>query len=151
MIETNNAPKLTVIEGRAGKAKRVKRNANARKHRVTARQRRTVGQLVAAVGGSFMPVASYTLAHSVGSNPVLWVLVVAALSYSPLLSRGYLARTPGRPQAAPRTRRPSRGFASTSVPSSPPKAAILPYLGVAGLTMLVMINAVAAWSKARGQ
>jgi hypothetical protein len=126
-------------------------NAQRRKRRVTAKQKRTVGQAIASLGGSFMPIVSFTLAHTAGTNPIMWVLVVAALSYS-LPSVAAWAMTWTRSTVK------SYGFAVllegvlVFAPGGEHLAtAIVPYLGGAGLTALVLINAVAAWSKAKGK
>jgi hypothetical protein len=149
MSDTNavpNVPNLSVIRN-----ERRRVNAQRRKRRVTAKHRKTVGQFIASLGGSFMPVASFTLAHTAGTNPVMWVLVVAALSYS-LPSVAAWAMTWTRSTVK------SYGFAVllegvlVFAPGGEHLAGMLvPYLGGAGLTALVLINAVAAWSKAKGK
>jgi hypothetical protein len=70
-----------VVSLAAVRTRRQQRNAQRHKARVTAKQRRSVGQVMAALGASLMPVPSFSLAHTAGTNPVMWILV-AALSYS---------------------------------------------------------------------
>ena len=51
--------------------------------KVSAAQKRSIGQLCAAIASGFLPVASYVMAHHESKgNPLLWVLVAAALMFS---------------------------------------------------------------------
>jgi hypothetical protein len=146
MIENNTVPNLSVIRGR-----RQQRNAAQQKARVTAKQRRSAGQVMASMGASLMPVASFSLAHTAGTNPTMWCLVVAALAYS-LPSVATWARTWTGSHVK------SYGFAVllegvlVFAPGGDGVArAVLPYLAPCCLGALVLINAVAAWTKARGK
>lgn len=51
--------------------------------KVSAAQKRAVGQVAAALAAGFLPIASYILAHFESKqNPMLWCLVAAALMFS---------------------------------------------------------------------
>lgn len=146
MIETNTVPQLSVVRGQ-----KQRRKAAAKRRRMSAKQRRSAGQAMASLGASLMPVASFSLAHTAGDNPTMWCLVVAALAYS-LPSVASWAMTWTRSTVK------SYGFAVllegvlVFAPGGDGVArAVLPYLAPCCLTALVLINAVAAWSKARGK
>ena len=50
---------------------------------LTVQRQRTLGQLLAAAAGAFLPVASYVISHhEVLTHPVKWLLVLAALAFS---------------------------------------------------------------------
>ena len=51
--------------------------------KVSVAQKRTIGQVCASVAAGFLPVASFILAHyETKTNPLLWILVCAALMFS---------------------------------------------------------------------
>jgi VIT1/CCC1 family predicted Fe2+/Mn2+ transporter len=51
--------------------------------KVSAAQKRTIGQFVAAIASGFLPIASFVIAHQeAASQPLLWILVAAALMFS---------------------------------------------------------------------
>jgi VIT1/CCC1 family predicted Fe2+/Mn2+ transporter len=94
-----------------------------------------LGTAVGAVLGGFVPLASYTMAHSeAAANPVMWVLVAAGLGYSattvfdwarvafknPIKALGFVALLEG-----------VMTFSRTH------------WLGIAGLALLIAINATA--------
>lgn len=50
---------------------------------VNAAQKRSVGQIIAALSAAFLPIASYVIAHfEMKGNPYLVILVIAALAFS---------------------------------------------------------------------
>lgn len=51
--------------------------------KVSAAQKRTIGQFVAAMASGFLPIASFVIAHhEAAQQPLLWLLVAAALMFS---------------------------------------------------------------------
>jgi hypothetical protein len=143
---SSSVPSLTLV-----RAERQRRRALRKAKRVTAKQRRTVGQAMASVGASLMPVASFSLAHTAGTNPTMWCLVVAALAYS-LPSVASWARTwTGNNVKAYGFAVLLEGVLVFAPGGDAVARAVLPYLAPCCLTALILINAVAAWAKAKGK
>jgi hypothetical protein len=124
----------------------VTRNANRptiakKKSKLTKAKQRTIGQLFAAIGASFLPVASYAIAHvEVESNPTMWILVAAALTFSAPMLIQWSQRWCGHVVKA-------LGF--TVLLEGVMVFSSLPALRLTGLAILVAINAHAAWSMAQ--
>jgi hypothetical protein len=140
--EANAAPALTLVHS-SDRRERRKRNARRRKARVTAKQRRTGGQFIAAYGASILPVVSFWTAHyDTDRMPMLWCLVAAGLLFS-LPSVMSWARTwSGSVYKA-------AGFSVLlEVGATFSPTAWISYLC---LTTLILANAYAAWGKARGK
>lgn len=117
----------------------------ARKRRATVKvlpslhkaEMRTIGQFIAALAASFLPIASYVIAHQeVATREYMWVLVGAALLFSAPTLAEWAQRWCSSPYKA-------WGFCvlleGTMVFSS------TVYLGYAGLAVLVAINCHSAW------
>jgi hypothetical protein len=118
---------------------KTKRKAKTRV-RVTVKQKRVADQLVACLGASFLPVASYMLAHYEAVDyPALWTLVTAALLFSAPSVATWAQRWTGSMVKA-------WGFSilldGTLVFSH------IQWLSLTGLGILVVINALAAWQRA---
>jgi len=105
-----------------------------------AAEKRTIGQFIAAVAASFLPVASYVLSHfEAKSQPMMWGLVVAALMFSaPTLVEWAQKWCKSLWKAV--------GF--TVLLEGVMVASSTTWLGAAGLAILVVINCHAAWSMA---
>lgn len=143
MSTSNVPPVLTVVNGSVPAAKRRSRVHARRKARMSAKQRRTAGQFVAAAGACFLPVASWQLAHAeVQQQPMLWGLVGAALLFSlPSVSAWAKTWTGNGYKAV--------GFAVLLEGCM--TFAHTPWLTYGGLGILAVINAYAAFGKARGK
>lgn len=105
-----------------------------------AAERRTIGQFIAAVAASFLPIASYVLAHfEAPAMPMMWGLVAAALMFSaPTLAEW----------AQKWCRSPYKAWGFTILLEGTMVASTTTALGYAGLAVLVVINCHAAWSLA---
>lgn len=67
----------------ASKAPTSRKQPTAVPIKLNAAQKRTIGQVMAAVASGFLPIASYVMAHiESAQNSLLWVLVAAALTFS---------------------------------------------------------------------
>ena len=103
---------------------------------------KTAQRIMAAMGASFLPVASYQVAHNeAAANPMLWALVGSALAFSmPQLVKWVHSWAPSRYYVK------AIGFAvlmeSVMIFSG------TPWLAYCGLGILVVINALAAWAQA---
>jgi len=105
-----------------------------------AAERRTIGQFIAAIAASFLPVASYVLSHfEAKGQPMMWGLVVAALMFSaPTLVEWAQKWCKSLWKAV--------GF--TVLLEGVMVASSTTWLGGAGLAILVVINCHAAWTMA---
>lgn len=75
-----SAPKAPVAKTTASKSRK---QPTAAPIKINAAQKRTIGQVMAAVASGFLPIASFVLAHYESkTEPMLWVLVAAALAFS---------------------------------------------------------------------
>lgn len=119
-------------EAKAKEAERLKMQAAMRKA--------GAGRIAAAIAAAFLPVASFVLAHiEAPGNPYLWVLVAAALLFSAPTLVQWAAKWCGGLYKA-------IGFAGL-LEGVMVFSHIAP-LAYAGLSILVMINAVSAWDRA---
>lgn len=112
----------------------------ARKARVTASQKKTVGQFVAAIAAAFLPVASFVIGHNeVAEHHWKAVIVIAALMFSAPTLIDWANRWTGSKLKA-------IGFAvlleSSMLLSS------TAFLNYAGLAILCVINCHSAWELA---
>lgn len=108
--------------------------------KLNAAQKRTVGQFCAAVAAGFLPIASYVMAHiESAANPLLWVLVAAALSFSAPTLADWAKKWCGSPVKA-------WGF--TILLEGVMVFSHTAWLSYAGLGILVAINATNAWGLA---
>jgi VIT1/CCC1 family predicted Fe2+/Mn2+ transporter len=108
--------------------------------KINAAQKRTIGQFVAAIASGFLPIASFVIAHhEAGTDPVLWLLVVAALMFSAPSVAGWAQKWCGNKIKA-------WGF--TVLLEGVLVFAHHEALSLGGLAMLVMINAANAWQLA---
>jgi hypothetical protein len=109
--------------------------------RLTKAKQRTIGQLFAAIGASFLPVASYMIAHiEVEQTPYMWILVIAALTFSAPMLIQWAQKWCGHVAKA-------IGF--TVLLEGVMVFSALPELRMGALVILVAINAHAAWSMAQ--
>lgn len=108
--------------------------------KVTAAQKRSIGQLCAAIASGFLPIASYVMAHiESAQNPMLWILVAAALTFSaPTLANWAEKWCGGKVKAW--------GF--TILLEGVMVFSGTAWLSYAGLAILVVINGSNAWSLA---
>lgn len=124
----------------------VTRNANIPNQRraakrLTKAKQRTFGQVFAAIGASFLPVASYAIAHiEVEQTPYMWILVCAALTFSAPMLVQWAQKWCGHMVKAV-------GF--TILLEGVMVFSSLPVLRLSGLAILVAINAHAAWTRAQ--
>lgn len=117
------------------------RNKRAQVRRLTKAKQRTFGQLFAAIGASFLPMASYAIAHiEVEQTPYMWILVCAALLFSAPMLVQWSQRWCGHMVKA-------IGF--TVLLEGVMVFSALPALRLSGLAILVAINAHAAWTRAQ--
>jgi VIT1/CCC1 family predicted Fe2+/Mn2+ transporter len=108
--------------------------------KVSAAQKRTIGQFVAAIASGFLPIASFVIAHhEAASEPLLWLLVAAALAFSAPSVASWAQKWCGHVVKA-------WGF--TVLLEGVLVFAHHEALSLAGLAMLVMINAANAWTLA---
>jgi VIT1/CCC1 family predicted Fe2+/Mn2+ transporter len=108
--------------------------------KVSAAQKRTIGQFVAAIASGFLPIASFVIAHhEAASEPLLWLLVAAALAFSAPSVASWAQKWCGHAVKA-------WGF--TVLLEGVLVFAHHEALSLAGLAMLVMINAANAWQLA---
>jgi len=123
--------------------KPAKKSRAARRAPVTARQQRRLGQLFAAAGASFLPIASYVLAHvEAVERPYLWALVAAALAYSAPTVAAWATRW---------TRSPVKAWGFTVLLEGVLVGSHLPLLNASALAILVAVNAYVAHTNAAGR
>lgn len=122
----------------AAAPKRVRKTVRVPKLREA--EKRTIGQFIAAIAASFLPVASYVLSHfEAKTQPMMWGLVVAALMFSaPTLVEWAQKWCKSLWKAI--------GF--TCLLEGVMVASSTTWLGAAGLAILVVINCHAAWAMA---
>jgi len=105
--------------------------------KLTAKEQRTIGQVLAAIAGGFLPIASFVLAHvEVQEQPFKWILLAAALLFSaPTLAEWAQKWCHGVYKAW--------GF--TVLLEGVMVFSSSQYLALAGLAILVAINCNSAW------
>jgi VIT1/CCC1 family predicted Fe2+/Mn2+ transporter len=136
-----NDTKATVAAPKATTSKpKMRKQPTAAPIKVSAAQKRTIGQFVAALASGFLPIASFVIAHhEAGQQPMLWLLVAAALAFSAPSVASWAKKWCGHEVKA-------WGF--TILLEGVLVFAHHEALSIAGLAMLVMINAANAWSLA---
>ena len=108
--------------------------------KVSAAQKRTIGQLCASIAAGFLPIASFVLAHfETKTQPMLWILVAAALMFSAPTLADWARKWCGNMFKA-------WGF--TILLEGVMVFSHTVELGYAGLVILVAINASNAWGLA---
>ena len=150
-MNDNTTPALTLVSpARDSRKPAVKRqastskaNARKRRARVSAKQRRTVGQVLAAAGACILPAVSWEMVHiEAATQPLAWGLVAAALMFSVPSVITWAKTWTGNVYKA-------SGFAvlleGAMVISHQP----IVQLGCLGV--LCLVNAYAAWRKAEGK
>ena len=111
-----------------------------RKKLFTRSRQQKLGQLLAGIGASFMPIASYTIVHfEADATPAKWALVASALLFSAPMVIDWAKRWCGHWVKAV-------GF--TALLEGVMVFSSIGWLGMAGLVVLVGINAQAAWINA---
>jgi len=106
--------------------------------KVSAAQKRTLNQSCAALAAGFLPIASFVIAHYESkTDPVLWLLVAAALMFSAPTLATWASKWCGNQYKA-------WGF--TGLLEGVMVFSHLPALSFAGLAILVLINASNAWT-----
>ena len=136
------APKAVkvVIKGEAKAAPKTRKQPTAAPIKINAAQKRTIGQAMASVASGFLPIASFVLAHFESkTNPLLWVLVAAALMFSAPTLAAWAQKWCGNAYKA-------WGF--TILLEGVMVFSGTPALSYAGLAILVLINASNAWGLA---
>lgn len=115
--------------------------AEANRVRMQAAMRKAgAGRIAAAIAAAFLPVASFVLAHiEAPTNQALWVLVAAALLFSAPTLVQWAAKWCGHMYKA-------MGFAALL--EGVMVFSHIPALSYAGLAILVMINAINAYTLA---
>jgi VIT1/CCC1 family predicted Fe2+/Mn2+ transporter len=108
--------------------------------KAVAAQKKNVAQFCAALAAGFLPIASYVLAHFESkTNPMLWLLVGAALLFSAPTLASWAQKWCGNQYKA-------WGF--TILLEGVMVCSHTEVLSYAGLTILVLINATNAWTLA---
>lgn len=108
--------------------------------KAVAAQKKTVGQFCAALAAGFLPIASYVIAHYESqTQPMLWILVAAALMFSAPTLAGWAQKWTGNAYKA-------WGF--TVLLEGVMVFSHIQALSYAGLAILVLINATNAYSLA---
>lgn len=99
-------------------------------------------RIIAAIGAAFLPVASFQLAHGEAQqNPLIWLLVGSALAFSlPSLVKWVNSWSPSKYQIK------AVGFAVLLEASM--IFSQTAWLSYAGLAILIIINALSAWTLA---
>lgn len=136
------APKAVkvVVKGEAKAAPKTRKQATAAPIKINAAQKRTIGQIMASVAAGFLPIASFVMAHYESkTNPLLWVLVAAALMFSAPTLADWANKWSGNKYKA-------WGF--TILLEGVMVASHTEWLSFAGLIILVAINATNAYQLA---
>jgi len=101
---------------------------------------RTIGQFIAAIAASFLPLASYVIAHREAiTNQAMWVLVAAALLFSAPTLADWAQKW---------TRSSTKAWGFTILLEGVMVFSGTEYLGYAGLAILMAINCNSAWQLA---
>lgn len=117
--------------------------AKKQQQKAVAAQKKSVAQFCAAIAAGFLPVASYVLAHFESqTNPMLWILVAAALMFSAPTLATWAQKWTGNAYKA-------WGF--TILLEGVMVFSHITALSYAGLAILVMINATNAFALAGGK
>lgn len=121
-------------------APKTRKQPTAAPIKINAAQKRTIGQVMAAVASGFLPIASFVLAHYESkTEPMLWVLVAAALLFSAPTLAKWAEKWCGNQVKA-------WGF--TVLLEGVMVASHTEWLSYAGLVILVVINATNAFGLA---
>jgi len=135
------APESNAVTVAKPKAKAAPRKLpTAAPIKVSAAQKRTIGQVIASLSAGFLPIASFVLAHYESkTQPLLWILVVAALMFSAPTLISWAGKWCGNQYKAV-------GF--TVLLEGVMVFSHTEALSFAGLLILVLINASNAWTLA---
>jgi hypothetical protein len=129
--------KPKVAQPQASKRTGSRKQPTAAPIKINAAQKRTIGQFVAAIASGFLPIASFVIAHhEAAQQPLLWILVAAALMFSAPSVASWAEKWCGNVYKA-------WGF--TILLEGVLVFAHHEALSFGGLTMLVMINAANAY------
>lgn len=121
-------------------APKARKQPTAAPIKVSAAQKRTIGQFCAAIAAGFLPIASFVMAHiESATNPFLWVLVAAALTFSAPTLADWAKKWCGNQYKA-------WGF--TVLLEGVMVFSHTAWLSYMGLVILVAINATNAWGLA---
>ena len=121
-------------------APKTRKQVTAAPIKVSAAQKRTIGQFCASIAAGFLPVASFIMAHIESKdNPYLWILVAAALVFSAPTLAEWAGKWCGSMVKA-------WGF--TVLLEGVMVFSHTEALSIAGLVILVAINASNAWALA---
>lgn len=121
-------------------APKTRKQPTATPIKVSAAQKRTIGQFCASIAAGFLPIASYILSHHESKeNPMLWILVAAALMFSAPTLADWAKKWCGGQYKA-------WGF--TVLLEGVMVFSHTEALGLVGLGILVAINASNAWGLA---
>jgi hypothetical protein len=132
-----SVPKAPVAKVAAPKTRK---QPTAAPIKINAAQKRTIGQVMAAVASGFLPIASFVLAHYESkTQPMLWILVAAALMFSAPTLAKWAEKWCGSQVKA-------WGF--TVLLEGVMVASHTEWLSYAGLVILVVINATNAYGLA---
>lgn len=139
--ETPAVPKVkTAAVTTAKPAAKTRKQPTAAPIKINAAQKRTIGQLCAAIASGFLPIASFVLAHyESATNPLLWILVAAALTFSAPTLASWAQKWCGHP---------AKAWGFTVLLEGVMVFSHTPALSFAGLAILVAINASNAWGLA---
>ena len=101
---------------------------------------RTIGQFIAAMAASFLPLASYVIAHhETTTKQAMWVLVGAALLFSAPTLADWAQKW---------TKSATKAWGFTCLLEGVMVFSGTEYLGYAGLAILMAINCNSAWQAA---
>jgi hypothetical protein len=128
------------VEPKEKVAPKTRKQVTAAPIKINAAQKRTIGQIMASVAAGFLPIASFVMAHYESkTNPLLWVLVAAALMFSAPTLADWANKWSGNKYKA-------WGF--TILLEGVMVASHTEWLSFAGLIILVAINATNAYQLA---
>lgn len=138
----SQSPSAVAARAKRAAAKQVVIETVAKKQqqKAVAAQKKSAAQFCAALAAGFLPVASYVLAHFESvTNPMLWILVAAALMFSAPTLADWAKKWTGNAYKA-------WGF--TILLEGVMVFSHLQALSYAGLAILVLINATNAFALA---
>lgn len=121
-----------------------------KKAKVSKAARNTVRAVIASIAASYLPIATYLVAHhETKANPLAWLLVIGGLTYSaPTLiawAKSWVGH--GKTKAAERLFW-AKAVGFTGLLEGVMVGSSNDVLALCGLGILVLINASSAWSKA---
>lgn len=136
---TATAEVLTLPKTAAKKASSSARKS-VRMPKLRQAELRTLGQFIAALAASFLPVASYVLSHyEAKTQPMMWCLVAAALMFSAPTLAEWAKRW---------CKSQSKAWGFTILLEGVMVFSTSAWLGYAGLLVLIAINCNSAWQLA---